>query len=224
MGDNIILSNKEMNLEVLENMQMELNEQMDLFIDKLEAEKTALILVDMVNGFVKEGALSSPRVLSINGRTAQLVKACGERKIEMLAFCDSHKEDCQEFASYPPHCVCGTAEEELTDEIKSSFSGTIIKKNSTNGFIEPEFQNWLESHSGIENFIICGCCTDLCVLQFALSLKTEFNRRNLGRRVIVIQSLCETYEGGSHGGDISNLFALYNMKTNGIETPKDIVF
>jgi len=61
-------------------------------------------------------------------------------------------------------------------------------------------------------------------LQFALSLKTDFNRRNLNKRVIVIQSLCETYDGGSHGGDISNLFAFYNMKTNGIEVPKDIVF
>lgn len=224
MGDRLILSKTEKYLEALKDMQMELNGQPALYLAELEKEKTALILVDMVNGFVKEGALSSPRVLSINDRTAGLVKACGERKIEMLAFCDSHEEDCQEFASYPPHCVCGTAEEEITDEIKSSFTGTIVKKNSTNGFIEPEFQKWLENHNNIENFIICGCCTDLCVLQFALSLKTDFNRRNLNKRVIVIQSLCETYDGGSHGGDISNLFAFYNMKTNGIETPGDIVF
>lgn len=208
----------------LQRMYEELDSQTAIDFASLGSEKTALIIVDMVNGFVKQGALSSPRVLSINDRTAEFVKACAERKIEMLAFCDSHNEDCQEFASYPPHCVCGTQEEEITEEIKKTFSGTIVKKNSTNGFIEPEFQKWLENHSDIENFVICGCCTDLCVLQFALGLKTDFNRRNLSKRVIVIQSLCETYDGGSHGGDISNIFAFYNMKTNGIETPKDIVF
>lgn len=215
---------KEKGASVLEDMFKELDSQGSVRLESFESNKTALIVVDMVNGFVKEGALSSPRVLGINDRTAQLVNACRERKIEMLAFCDSHNECCQEFASYPPHCVMGTAEEEITEEIKRNFSGTVIKKNSTNGFIEPEFQKWLDSRNDVESFIICGCCTDLCVLQFALSLKTDFNRRNLNKRVIVIQSLCETYDGGSHGGDISNLFAFYNMKTNGIETPKDIDF
>ncbi len=215
---------KENTASVLTDMFKEIESQASIQLNSFENEKTALIIVDMVNGFVKEGALSSPRVLAINERTAELVKACKENKIEMLAFCDSHNKDCQEFASYPPHCICETQEEKITSEIQKYFVGTEVKKNSTNGFIEPEFQKWLENHNNIENFIICGCCTDLCVLQFALSLKTDFNRRNLNKRVIVIQSLCETYDGGSHGGDISNLFAFYNMKTNGIEVPKDIVF
>lgn len=224
MEENTAILNIDEAISCLKDMQTELENQKSLCLEDFKVENTGLVVVDMVNGFVKEGALSSPRVLSINGKTAGLVKACQERGIKAVAFCDSHNETCQEFASYPPHCVCGTAEEELTQEIKAVFSGTIIKKNSTNGFIEPDFQKWLENNNNIENFIICGCCTDLCVLQFALSLKTEFNRRNLNKRVIVVQSLCETYDGGSHGGDISNLFALYNMKTNGIETPKDIVF
>lgn len=211
-------------LKTIQEMKKELILQKEIYLDSLSNEKTALILIDMVNGFVKDGALSSPRVLSINDKTAKLVNACNNRKIETLAFCDSHHQDCQEFVYYPPHCISNTWEEEITDEIKESFSGTVIKKNSTNGFIEPEFQKWLERHKDIDNFIVCGCCTDLCVLQFVLSLKTEFNRRNLERRVIAVQSLCETYDGGSHGGDISNLFAFYNMKTNGIEVPKDIVF
>lgn len=215
---------KENLISILSEMQGELSSQAPVNLKDFESNKTALIVVDMVNGFVKQGALSSPRVLSINNRTADLVKACNDSKIKILAFCDSHGKDSVEFLSYPPHCVCGTAEEELTSEIEKNFSGTVVKKNSTNGFIEPEFQNWLEANQNIENFIICGCCTDLCVLQFALSLKTEFNRRDMKKRVIVIQNLCETYDGGSHGGDISNLFSLYNMKTNGIETPKDVIF
>lgn len=215
---------KENLISLLSAMQGELSEQKPVDLKDFDSEKTALIIVDMVNGFVKKGALSSPRVLSINNRTAELVKACKDCKIQMLAFCDSHRENSVEFLSYPPHCVCETEEEKLTSEIEESFAGTLVKKNSTNGFIEPEFQKWLDSHQNIDNFIICGCCTDLCVLQFALSLKTDFNRKDINKRVIVVQSLCETYDGGSHGGDISNLFSFYNMKTNGIETPKDIIF
>lgn len=215
---------KENLISLLSAMQGELSEQKPVDLKDFDSAKTALIIVDMVNGFVKKGTLSSPRVLSINNRTAELVKACKDSKIQMLAFCDSHRENSVEFLSYPPHCVCETEEEKLTSEIEESFTGTLVKKNSTNGFIEPEFQKWLDSHQNIENFIICGCCTDLCVLQFALSLKTDFNRKDINKRVIAVQSLCETYDGGSHGGDISNLFSFYNMKTNGIETPKDIIF
>ena len=108
-------------------------------------------------------------------------------------------------------------QKEIMESVFLSTGILLTYLESATEFAENEFDN-------IENFIICGCCTDLCVLQFALSLKTDFNRRNLNKRVVVIQSLCETYDGGSHGGDISNLFAFYNMKTNGIEVPKDIVF
>ena len=131
---------KENTASVLTDMFKELDLQASIQLNSFENEKTALIIVDMVNGFVKEGALSSPRVLAINERTAELVKACKENKIEMLAFCDSHNKDCQEFASYPPHCICETQEEKITSEIRKYFVGTEIKKNSTNGFIEPEFQ------------------------------------------------------------------------------------
>ena len=39
--------------------------------------------------------------------------------------------------------------------------------------------------SEIDAYIITGCCSDICVLQFALTLKTYLNAQNIDKKVIV---------------------------------------
>lgn len=184
-------------------------------------EKTTLIVVDMINGFVKEGALASPNVLAINQPIANLCKSCGEAGIRIAALCDSHPADSPEFESYPPHCVTGSAECEVTDEIKSAAKINMITKGSTNGMLEPAFKWWADL-MGCDTFIIVGDCTDLCVLQLATSLKGWFNAKGAKSRVIVPAALVATYDLAEHTADLQSLFALYNMSVNGIELCKDI--
>lgn len=189
------------------------------------AMKTALIIVDMVNGFVKSGPMSSERVTEINEPIAALAKACGQAEIKTVALCDSHIRESPEFSSYPPHCLKGDGESEITDEIKAAARGLLrIEKGSTNGFLEPDFQHFLRENSDIDTFLVVGDCTDLCVLQFALSLKTDFNRRNQQCRIVVPAGLVETYELAAHNAELMNLFALYNLSLNGIELVKEIAF
>lgn len=206
-------------MNAIEKMEQELKGK-SLDLKTLNKDKTALFVVDMVVGFVYSGALSSPRVAEIVNNIAELnKKTAGYNKVFFL---DNHEKDSQEFRYFPAHCVEGTEEAELISELKTEDSEGLnthyIKKNSTNAFHCKGFKEWLQSHENqIDNYIITGCVTDICVLQFALCLKSYFNENNIDKRVIVPANCVETYDGGSHDGNLLNLFSLYNMHTSGIE-------
>ena len=188
----------------------------------LKPDKTAFIIVDMINGFVREGALQSPRAEGVIPEITRLSKACDELKIPKIAFADNHTNESPEFDSYPEHCLGGTSESEVVDEIKEIGGYTLIPKNSTNGFLEEEFQNWLKQNQHIKTFIVTGVCTDICVQQFSITLKTWFNSRNKKSRIIVPISMVDTYDLDIHDAELTNIMALYNMSINGVEIVTDI--
>jgi len=194
-------------------------------LESLDKDKTALFVVDMVVGFVYSGALSSPRVAAIVNNIDELNKKT--KGYKKLFFLDNHEKDSQEFRYFPSHCIKGTNEAELISELKTEYSEGpetfYVEKNSTNGFYSKGFQEWLKKYEDeVDNFIITGCVTDICVLQFALSIKAYFNENNKNKRVIVPMNTVETYDGGSHDAYLMNLFALYNMHISGIEIVEKI--
>lgn len=211
-------------MEALKKIENDLNGK-TIELSEFDKDKTVLIVIDMVNGFVYSGPLSSPRVAGIVKNIARLnEKTKGFKKV---FFMDSHEENSMEFGSFPMHCIRGSHEAELIPELKNYFSEgpdtLYIHKNSTNGFSSKVFKEWLEKNMDeVDNYIITGCVTDICVLQFALSLKAYFNEINKSKKIVVPKDCVETYDGGSHDGNIMNLFALYNMHTSGIEIANKI--
>lgn len=195
-----------------------------LRLKELEADKTALIAVDMINGFAKAGALYSPRIEALIPPIARLSEACKALDIPQIALADSHPDDTPEFFSYPPHCMMGTVESELVDELKSAGPFLVIPKNSTNGFLEPEFQAWLSGQEYLDTFVVVGNCTDICIEQFATTLKCYFNRLSRPVRVIVPMNLVDTYDFGTHHGDLMHAAALMMLLGNGIEVVKEIAY
>jgi len=196
-----------------------------LKINSLNKEEIALIVIDMVNGFVYNGPLSSPRVAAIVNNVIDInEKTIGCKKV---FFTDSHNENSQEFISFPIHCLKNSEESMLIPELlteSTSSNSVIIKKNSTNGFNSEVFRQWLSKNcDSVKNFIVIGCVTDLCVLQFALSLKAYFNEMNKDKRIIVPMNAVDTYDLGSHNAYLMNLFALYNMHISGIEVVDKII-
>jgi len=183
----------------------------------LQGKQTALVIVDMLNGFAREGALRSERVEELIPQIVKLSKACDNLQVEKIAFADYHTMTSPEFDAYPPHCLEGTSEGEVVDEIKGVGGYTLIPKNATNCFLEEGFQKWLGQNEQINTFIITGACTDICVQQFAITLKTWFNMQNKKSRVIVPINAVETFDLGLHNAELTNLMALYNMMINGIE-------
>lgn len=188
----------------------------------LQGKQTALVIVDMINGFAREGALMSPRVEGLIPGIVKLSEDCDQLNITKLAFADCHTKASPEFDAYPVHCMEGTNEGKIVDELIEVGGYNLIPKNSTNGFIEEEFQKWLKKNEHINNFIIVGDCTDICVQQFAITLKTWFNMQNKKVRVIVPLNAVETYDLGIHNGDLMNVMALYNMIINGVEVVRNV--
>lgn len=196
-----------------------------LEISEFSSEDTALIVVDMVNGFVHEGILSSPRIVDIISNIYTLnEKTLGFKKV---FFIDEHEETSAEFDSYAKHCIKGTSEAKLIDELSQvatkDKNATFICKNSTNGFHAEGFKDWLKiNEDRIKNYIVVGCEVDICVSHFALTLKTYFNQKNLHRRIIVPSNAVETFDFGTHHGDLMKIIALWEMKANGIEIVDEI--
>jgi nicotinamidase-related amidase len=207
--------------EILQGIEKELIDSKSINLKDLKEENTAIIVVDMVRGFYDVGALASSRVKNIISPLVKLNdKTPGYKKV---FFIDSHEEGCCEFNAYPPHCIANTIESELIEELKVyTRNNKVIKKNSTNGFHTKEFQQWLKDNSSINNFIVTGVCTDICVETLAISLITYFNEINEEKNIIVPMDLVETYDLGIHNGDLMNLISLYKMKINGINIVKYI--
>jgi nicotinamidase-related amidase len=206
-------------MEALKKIEEELKGK-TIELSSLDKDRTALFVVDMVNGFVYSGALSSLRVAEKVKNIAEINKKMkGYKKVFFL---DTHNEDSKELLSFPVHCIKGSKEAELIPELKTEDSEGketfYIEKNSTNGFHAEGFKKWIKKYEDeVDNYIITGCVTDICILQFALTLKSYFNENNIGKRVIVPVNTVETYDAGTHDGDLINLFALYNMHVSGIE-------
>ena len=188
-----------------------------LSVPALDPARTALLVIDLNRGFAEKGALYSPLSRSLLPGVAELLTVFREKGIQALLFTDTHSPDSPEFLSYPPHCVKGTGEEEVCPELLAVQWGTVLPKNSTNACLEPVFLTWLEEHDAVDTFVLVGCCTDICVQQAALTLKTWMNRQNRNSRVIVLRDLVATFEGPSHPAALCGAMALQNMAQSGVE-------
>ncbi|HEY5560462.1 MAG TPA: isochorismatase family cysteine hydrolase [Clostridiaceae bacterium] len=207
------------------NKELQLIEEPDYY--KIEDYSSyALFIVDMNKGFGKKGALYSDRVEGIIPDIIKLTKAFISNNSPVIAFTDSHNADSVEFNAYPTHCLKDDPESELVpefDEYKDSIK--IINKNSTNAFLENEAKAEIDNliKRGISNFVITGCCSDICISQLSLTLKAYFNKENLNLMVIVPMDVIETYDAPWHKADIMNLFALYEMKAGGVHIVNSLI-
>lgn len=183
----------------------------------IDPQKTAVIVIDMINGFTREGTLHSPRAAALIPTITKLIKHAHEYGIPVVAFADCHPEKSVEYETFPIHAKAGTSECELVDEIKALGRYHLINKNSTNGFLEEAFQTWLAENSHINTFIITGVCTDICILQFATTLKAYFNRKNQSSLIAVPIDAVDTYDAEGHNAKLSHIMALYFMKNSGVQ-------
>ena len=181
--------------------------------------KKLLLVIDMVNGFVKEGALADSYINTITPNIAKLIEEFKENNYDIISIQEGHTNDSKEFESFPPHCILGTVEAELIDELKPYENDMkLIRKNSTCGFVTKEFEEYIEENKEeLDEIVLCGCCTDICILNFAIPLKTYINEHNLPIKVTVYENTVETYNSDIHNREEYNEIAFKIMKQNGIE-------
>lgn len=198
------------------------NQLKDVSCNEVNKPTTAVFVVDMINGFVKEGALADARIKGIIPAIEDMLKTLDECRIVFVN--DAHSDESEEFKSYPAHCTKDSEEGKIVSEFnKYTIDATIIEKNSTNGFVSDGFKKWLKAFdSVVDTYIIVGDCTDICIKQFAMTLKAHFNEQNKSRRIIVPAKAVETFhlDATNHHAGLMNLISLYEMEQGGIEIVK----
>ena len=184
---------------------------------KKEDLEKLLVVVDMVNGFIKEGNMADPRINHITERIASLVANAIKEKEGVAFIKDTHDLDSAEFKKFPVHCVRGTGEEELIDELKKYESyGLSYEKNSTSTIFAPGFMNDIQEMKKLREVIITGCCTDICVLNLAIPLTNYFDQNNRKVEVSVIKDAVETYNSDTHDRSEYNEMSFKLMRQAGI--------
>lgn len=201
-----------------------------LLLSELDPEKTLIVSVDLNNGFAKEGTMSSSLVNEIIEPTVIAFKKMKEHGLNIIAYTDSHTKDSIEFETYPVHCLQDSAESKLVSEIQE-YVDFIKNKESTNGFLagNPLIQNQMhypklnqKDLDKIDKIVITGDCTDICVYQYAVTLKTYLNQVNRRCDVIVVLDLIETYDAPYHNADLNNVVFTNSMIDNGIKVYQNI--
>ena len=152
-------------------------------IKNLEVYEGMLIVVDMVNGFVREGVLHDEKIADVIPRQIELIKEA-KAKGDLIVFIkDTHDEDASEFRRFgnTKHCVRGTNEANLVDELLEfeMMDDTIsIEKNSTSFMEAPEFRDLIGKLSRLKRVDVVGCCTDICDFNGTMGLANYFDQNN----------------------------------------------
>lgn len=180
--------------------------------------KKLLLVIDMVNGFVKEGALADKKINNITPNIIKLMEEYIRNNDDIISIQEGHSKESKEFENFPVHCILGTKEAELIDELMPYKENMkVIRKNSTSGFITTEFIKYIEENKNhLEEIVITGCCTDICIINFALPLKNYINEYNLNIKITIFKNSVDTYEAPTHNRDEYNEMAFKIMEQNGI--------
>ena len=174
--------------------------------------KKMIFVIDMINGFCKEGALADPRIMGIVPELHEYLE-----KFEGAKVCvrDCHDKDALEFADFPPHCEKDSKESELIDELKDVLEGAKdVPKNSTCALFAPGMMDYIKEEKP-EEIVVTGCCTDICILNFVTALKNYLNQEGVKCDIIVYKELVDTYDSPNHNRNVYNAMALTLMEQCG---------
>lgn len=133
--------------------------------------KEVIIVVDMLKGFLEKGY---PLYCGGDARTIipNVVSLLKEKnEAEIIYICDNHEKDDREFKIFPRHCVKGSVESEIINELKP-FKGMIIPKARYSGFYNTPLEGVLRKLNP-DRAIVVGVCTDICVMHTVADLRNR---------------------------------------------------
>jgi nicotinamidase-related amidase len=133
----------------------------------------ALLVVDMVRGFVDERTKDGPCALYVKGARSLIPNINREirslKKGDKLVFvCDRHVPNDKEFRRWPKHCIITTEETKVAvgfEAVHPSISMTILPKTRFSAFFKTYLDELLED---VDEVIVTGVVTEFCVMATAL--------------------------------------------------------
>lgn len=169
---------------------------------------SALIVVDMQNGFLREGNLANEHNAAALPPVLGEIDAALDAGKRVIFTADTHEPDDNEFTVFPEHCVRGTKEAELVDELEPYLDNDMayrLAKRRYSAMFETELAGLLSRYA-IDDVRICGVCTDICVLHTASDL------RNRDIPVTVSAEATATFDAPGHPTQETHKWALSHMK------------
>jgi nicotinamidase-related amidase len=138
------------------------------------ADGTALVVVDMQNGFCKpDGSLYAPGSEAVIDPVASLVDRAHDAGVRVVFTRDVHPPEqfdgahyYDEFERWGEHVLEGSWEAELVEELDVGEDDHVVEKHTYDAFHGTELDGWLSAHA-VEDLVICGTLANVCVLHTA---------------------------------------------------------
>ena len=132
-------------------------------------KKEALLVIDMLNDFVREGApLEVPSTRAILPALRTEIEAARSEGRPVVYVCDSHIRNDPEFKrmGWPVHALKGTEGAEVIESLKPQKRDHVISKSTYSGFYKTRLHALLR-RMGVNHLLLTGCVTNICVLYTA---------------------------------------------------------
>lgn len=163
--------------------------------------KKAYIVIDMQNDFI-DMALGTKEAVKIVEPIAKFLSSIPEGSL-VIATRDTHHDDylSTNEGRYLPvkHCIEGEKGWEICDALKESVKFDEIINKPNFGISAEKWKEILGND--IEEIILMGLCTDICVVSNALALKVAYPEI----KISVVKDLCAGVTPESHEAAIKTM-------------------
>ncbi len=137
---------------------------------ELPAQKSAVIVVDMQNDFVKpNGTLVVPTANETVSNIQALLTSARAAGVPIAYTQDTHYEGDREWEIWPEHCRAGTWGWQIIDELAPQAQDLVCQKNRYDGFYGTSLDHYLTRVWQVEHLVIVGTVASICVLHTAAS-------------------------------------------------------
>ena len=166
----------------------------------------ALLVADMLVGFLETGhnLYCGDDARGIIPHIQRLIEDEQAKGTSVFFICDTHDPDDLEFQIFPEHCIKGTKECEVIPEL-STYDGEIIPKRRYSAFFDTDLEHRLAELKP-DKVIICGVCTDICILYTAASA------RNRDYAVEIPVDCVATFDPAAHENALSHMEKILGAK------------
>jgi len=181
--------------------------QLPADILRVEMPARVLMAVDVQEGFTRKGNLASDTCTAALPRIKKIVEEEQAVGTPVIFTKDSHREGDREFEIFPPHCIVGTDEHDLVEELRNfePEAAAVVQKSRYSAFHGTKLDEILRDLAPDDVHLI-GLCTDICVLHTAADL------RNRDYRVVVRRDGVETFSSPGHNNEDVNGWALSHIE------------
>ena len=136
---------------------------------RVDPAKTALVVVDMQNDFVKEGgSLVVPDAGATIPKIRSLLELARGSGMRVVYSQDTHTDGDPEWKIWPEHAREGTSGWNIVEELAPGEGETVIRKVRYDAFYGTHLDHFLRIW-GVDTLVICGTVANICVHYTAAS-------------------------------------------------------